>query len=83
MSNTFLLIKCIALGALSFPTPFLLYFFVKGTIPEDYFNRFIIAIFLLLSGGIIGIVSYYKDAAINTLKEWFPSSANESSGRPS
>lgn len=73
--NKFLLIKCICLGALSFPTPFLFYFYVFGIYPmtNDQISRFIVVIFLLLSGSMLGTVFYYKDTAIETLKDWFPS----------
>jgi hypothetical protein len=80
MSNTFLLIKCIALGAFTFPTPFLLVFYVSGAIPERPFDRFIISIFLILAGGMVGVVAYYKDHAIHTLKEWFPSQSSGNDG---
>ncbi len=28
---------------------------------------------LLLSGGILGLASYYKDSAVAALKDWYPS----------
>jgi hypothetical protein len=73
--NKFLLIKCMVLGALSFPTPFLIYFYVFGIYPtpNDYFARFFVVIFLILSGGLVGTVYYYRDSAMDTIKDWFPS----------
>ena len=75
MKNKFLLMKCISLGALSFPTPFLVFFYVLNMFPDaDLFARLITVIFLLLSGGLIGVTSYYKDTSIEAMKDWFPSS---------
>lgn len=74
MRNRFLLMKCIALGALSFPTPFLVAFYTLDLFPEaPLFQRAITVVFLLLSGGLIGISAFYKDAAIEAMKDWFPS----------
>jgi hypothetical protein len=73
--------KNIALGALSFPTPFFIYFFITDVNPKEisYDNRFLLISVLLLGGAIVGVASYYKDSAINALKDWYPS---EKSPRP-
>jgi len=75
VNNRFLLLKCIALGALSFPTPFFIGFFIWGIDPFDMdaVHRFLIISILLLSGAVIGLCSYYKDAALSALKDWYPS----------
>jgi hypothetical protein len=80
MTNRFLLMKCMALGALSFPTPFLMAFYTFDLFPEaPLFWRAMTVIFLLLSGGLIGVSAFYKDAAIKAMKDWFPS--GEEAGR--
>jgi hypothetical protein len=75
LKNRFLLTKCIVLGAFSFPTPFLIYFFIVGVNAGDipYSNRFVLILLLLLGGALIGMASYYKDSAISALKDWYPS----------
>lgn len=75
MRNRILLAKCIVLGAFTFPTPFLIFLYVFNIGPntDDYANRFSLVLFLFLAGGIIGLGGYYKDAAIHSLKDWFPS----------
>jgi len=75
VNNRFLLIKCITMGALSFPTPFLIYFFIMGISPGDisYQGRFLLISILLLSGAIVGVASFYKDSAVAALKDWYPS----------
>ena len=75
MKNRFLLIKCITMGALSFPTPFFIYFFVTDVDPNTIANpkKFLLITMLLLSGALIGVASYYKDSAIAALKDWYPS----------
>ena len=75
VKNRFLLIKCITMGALSFPTPFFIFFFITNVDPSDisYRNRFLLVTLLLLSGAIVGVASYYKDSAIAALKDWYPS----------
>jgi hypothetical protein len=75
VKNRFLLIKCITMGALSFPTPFFIYFFITNVDPNEisYRNRFVLISILLLSGAVIGLASYYKDSAIAALKDWYPS----------
>ncbi len=75
MKNRFLLIKCITMGALSFPTPFLIYFFITNVDPTSYSSavRFLLISTLLLGGAIIGVGFYYKDSAIAALKDWYPS----------
>jgi hypothetical protein len=65
------------MGALSFPTPFLMYiFFIMDVNPNDisFANRFLLITTLLLSGALVGVASYYKDSAITALKDWYPSS---------
>ncbi len=78
MKNRFLLVKCITLGALSFPTPFFIYFFFTDVDPTTitYGNKFLLISILLLSGGLVGVASYYKDSAIAALKDWYPSENN-------
>lgn len=75
VKNRFLLAKCITMGALSFPTPFFIYFFITNVDPNDYTYsvRFLLISILLLSGALIGVGSYYKDSAIAALKDWYPS----------
>ena len=75
VKNRFLLIKCITMGALSFPTPFFIYFFLTNVDPNEisYRNRFLLVTILLLSGALIGVASYYKDSAVAALKDWYPS----------
>ena len=75
MKNRFLLLKCISIGAFSFPTPFLIYFFLGGVDAGEFSPeaRFLMIVLLLLSGAIIGMASYYKDAAVAVLKDWYPS----------
>ncbi len=75
MKNRFLLLKCITMGALSFPTPFFIYFFITNVNPNEisYANRFLLISTLLLSGAIVGVASYYKDSAVAALKDWYPS----------
>ena len=75
VKNRFLLIKCITMGALSFPTPFFIYFFIININPNDmnYPDKFLLITMLLLSGALIGVASYYKDSAIAALKDWYPS----------
>ena len=75
MKNRFLLLKCITLGALCFPTPFFIYFFLIGIDLNaiSYRNRFLVVTILLLSGALVGLASYYKDSAIAALKDRYPS----------
>ena len=63
------------MGALSFPTPFFIYFFIININPNDmnYPDKFLLITMLLLSGALIGVASYYKDSAIAALKDWYPS----------
>ncbi len=67
--------KCIVLGALTFPTPFLVFFYLNTVFPHpnNYLARFYVVIFLILAGGLIGVVSYYRDSAIEAIKDWIPS----------
>jgi hypothetical protein len=75
LNNRFLLLKCIALGALCFPTPFLMFFFIMGIDPDEisYQSRFLLICVLLLAGGLVGVGSFYKDSALARLKDWYPS----------
>ena len=73
VKNRFLLIKCISLGALSFPTPFFIFFFLTNVDPNTISNRFLLISMLLLSGALIGVAFYYKDSAVAVLKDWYPS----------
>jgi hypothetical protein len=69
------------MGALSFPTPFFIYFFITnvdlneirfGTLSSNA-SRFLLISILLLGGAVVGMASYYKDSAIAALKDWYPS----------
>lgn len=75
VKNRFLLIKCITMGALSFPTPFFIYFFLIDVDPNRMSDpkKFLLITMLLLSGALVGVGSYYKDSAIAALKDWYPS----------
>jgi len=73
VKNRFLLLKCITLGALSFPTPFFICFFLAGIDPVEPAQRFLVTLILLLSGALIGLASFYKDSAVASLKDWYPS----------
>ena len=75
VKNRFLLVKCITMGALSFPTPFFIYFFIINVDPNamSFPEKFLLITMLLLSGALIGVGSYYKDSAIAALKDWYPS----------
>ena len=75
VKNRFLLIKCITMGALSFPTPFFIYFFLTNVDPDEmsHGKKFLLITMLLLSGALVGVGSYYKDSAIAALKDWYPS----------
>ena len=75
VKNRFLLIKCICLGAFSFPTPFFIYFFFTDVDPNTitYENKFLLISLLLLSGGLVGVAAYSKDSAVAALKDWYPS----------
>jgi hypothetical protein len=75
VKNRFLLIKCIALGALIFPTPFFIFFFLSNIDLQgiSYANRFLLISILLLSGALVGVAFYYKDAAMAALRDWYPS----------
>ncbi len=72
--NKFLLIKCIVLGGLCFPAPFFMIFYLYSWSPPDFRDRFLLVLFLILCGGMLGVVAYYKDAAISAMKDWLPSS---------
>jgi len=63
------------LGAMSFPTPFFIYFFLSNVDPShmSYQNRFLLLTLLLLSGSLIGVAFYYRDSAVAALKDWYPS----------
>jgi hypothetical protein len=71
--NKFLLYKSIVLGALCFPSPFLIFFYFYDIVPDTFLERFYMIMFLILSGAIVGLVGYYKDSTIEAMKDWFPS----------
>ena len=74
--NRFILIKCIVMGAFSFPTPFLIFFYVFNLTPTlDWFERTMVALFLLFAGGLVGTMAFHKDRTISAMKDWFPSSS--------
>lgn len=63
------------MGALSFPTPFFIFFFLSGIDVQSisYPHRFLLISILLLGGALIGVASYYKDSAMLALRDWYPS----------
>jgi hypothetical protein len=63
------------MGAFSFPTPFLIFFFCAGVNAGDISSqkRFVLVSVLMLGGALIGVASYYKDTAIAALRDWYPS----------
>jgi len=72
--NRFILIKCIVTGAFSFPTPFLIFFYVFNMTPSlDWFARAMIVLFLLFAGGLVGMFAFHKDRTIDAMKDWLPS----------
>ena len=75
VNNRYLFLKCIALGALTFPTPFLILFYLYDIAPQPnvFFGRFFVVIFLILSGSMIGVVFFYRDTALKAIKDWLPS----------
>jgi hypothetical protein len=75
LKNRFLLAKCIVTGAFSFPTPFLIYFFLAGVNAGEvlYLHRLLLILILLLGGSLVGVAFYYKDTAFTALKDWYPS----------
>lgn len=75
VKNRFLLIKCITMGAFSFPTPFFIFFFMTNVDPNEISdrNRFLLVLILLLAGALVGVAFYYRDSAITALKDWYPS----------
>jgi hypothetical protein len=36
-------------------------------------HRFLVISILLLSGAVVGLISFYKDTAVAALKDWYPS----------
>ena len=62
------------MGALSFPTPFFIYFFMWGFDPNGFSakDKFLLIFTLLLSGAVIGLAFYYKDSAMAALRDWYP-----------
>lgn len=72
-----------SMGALSFPTPFFIYFFLIDVDPNEisYRNRFFLISILLLSGALVGLAYYYRDSALSTLKDWYPSERPAPKGR--
>lgn len=63
------------MGALIFPTPFFIFFFLFAFDLADmsYRDRFLLITILLLSGALVGVASYYKDSAMAALRDWYPS----------
>lgn len=63
------------MGALSFPTPFFIFFFIANvdTTALSFRDRFLLVSVLLLGGSLVGVASYYKDSAVAALKDWYPS----------
>ena len=74
-----MLLKCITMGALIFPTPFFIFFFLYGVDPAAMSagSRFLLISTLLLSGALVGVASYYKDSAMAALKDWYPSDSDK------
>lgn len=76
--NRFLLVKCLVLGAFTFPTPFLMFFYVFDLTPQlDWFARCMVTLFLLFAGGIVGVMAFHKDHSIDAMKDWLPSSGRK------
>ena len=71
--NRFLLLQSISLGALTFPTPFLIFLYLFNIYPAHESNRVIIILFLMLSGSLIGLVSYFRNFDVQNKKDWVPS----------
>jgi hypothetical protein len=55
-----------------------MYFYVFGIFPSpnDHLTRSMVVMFLILSGGMFGTLFYYKDSALEGIKDWFPSQRN-------
>ncbi len=47
--------------------------FFSPSTPGDFDHRFLVTSILLLSGALVGLASFYKDSAVATLKDWYPS----------
>lgn len=75
--NRFILLKCISLGAFSFPTPFLIFLYLFKIVPTDELMRVMIVLFLIISGGVVGLVYYFRSSEMETKKDWMPSSNEE------
>jgi hypothetical protein len=75
LKNRFLLAKCIATGAFTFPTPFLICFYLAGVNAGqvEYRSRLLLILILLLAGALVGVAFYYKDSALTAIKDWYPS----------
>ncbi len=71
--NRFLLLQSISLGALTFPTPFLIFLYLFNIYPNHDFNRVLIILFLMISGAVIGLVSYFRNLDLQKRKDWVPS----------
>ena len=71
--NRFVLLQCISLGALTFPTPFLIFLYLFNIYPNHEMGRVLIILFLMLSGGLIGLASYYRNREVQKTKDWVPS----------
>ena len=76
--NRFLLLQCISLGALTFPTPFLIFLYLFNINPAHEITRIFVVLFLMLAGGVIGLVSYFRSADVQEKKDWVPSQSEES-----
>ncbi len=76
--NRFLQLQSISLGALTFPTPFLIFLYLFNIYPEHESNRVLLILFLMLSGSLIGLVSYFRNHEVQTKKDWIPSKREES-----
>ncbi len=76
--NRFLQLQSISLGALTFPTPFLIFLYLFNIYPDHESNRVMIILFLMLSGALIGLVSYFRNYDVQKKKDWVPSKHEES-----
>lgn len=70
--------KCIVLGAFTFPTPFLILIYLLNLKSPKPTDRVLIVLFLLVAGGVVGLVSYFRSKEMEEKKDWIPSSNDDS-----
>lgn len=76
--NRFLLLQCISLGALTFPTPFLIFLYLFEINPADEITRILLILFFIIAGALIGLVSYFRNQDVQGDKDWLPSKSESS-----